>query len=269
MVDWSLELNARKGIEERVSQYTVAIDISIAAREPVHGTGFLVKSNKRNFIVTASHLIKPEYENENIGFLFKPDKELMDASKRQIKKIPLAKIPFLSKSYTKSLSIINRYYSEEEDDDIILLEIDPSSKESEKYEFYDLSLKGVMNPKYKKALYFIGFSIELTRQISRNGYGVFPYFLGSTLSRKRINCEDYNSKKHFLIEYEYDDNSVDPHGFSGGGVWTRLPSGKEKLWTPNIYLVGIQTGVLERSHLLKATKAERLEKVIKDNNLNN
>lgn len=261
-INWDLENNARVGIQERASFYTVAIDISLCEKKPSIATGTLIRIGGRSFIATCKHVVSENCKNEMLRFFFKPGKSLGTASKDEIKKLPLHKLKKLvsDKSCPTELSIINRFYSNK--DDLVLLEIDAMSEEAKKYEFYDLSDRGIINPDVDKPIYLIGFPSELARLVSKTGIGIFPYFIGTKLSDKNVELQDFDPVRHLLIEFSIDDDSVEPHGLSGCGVWTRLPSGDKNLWTPNIYLVGIQSGFFRNSQLLIATKADKILELI-------
>lgn len=264
-----LEEFAIKGIGEAIARYTVAIDLSLAVKRPLIGTGSLVKIKGRSFILTCKHLVEENYKNEDLRFFFKSDEELKDSEIREIKKSPLFEIIKLTnKTYPQELSIINRFYSTDQSDDLVLLELEPSSKELKEYSFFEISAESIKIPKINMPIYLFGLSRELVRKVAKNGFGVFPYFLMSKIINKdTTDYTGFDSNKHFLIDYGIDEFYVDPHGLSGSGVWTRLQSGENKLWTPNLRLVGVETGVYEinkPSQPLKATKIERLFKIIEN-----
>jgi hypothetical protein len=265
MDNWQLEKHAQIGIQERVSIYTVAIDVSLAAGRPKWGTGSLIEFNRRFFILTCKHVVLENYKDEGVRIIFNPDRGLQIAdNKNEIKQTPVYKLneKVTGKSFPEEITIINRFYSENADD-LVFLEFNPLSKQVKENEFYDLSKLGIIEPEVDKPMYLSGFSAELARRVARYGFGVFPYFLASQISTKEIDSDDFNPQKSFLIEFERTEDAVDPHGLSGCGVWTRLPSGKDNFWTPNIFLVGVQTGYYEGSQLLVATKANRILGLIK------
>ena len=264
MINWPLEKHAQIGIKEGVASYTVAIDTSLAAKHSAWGSGSLIKIGKRFFILTCKHVVKESYSNDKLSFFFKPDKEWQDASINEIKKSSLPELTRKTKgkSFPEEFTIINRFYSDDTDD-LVLLELSQSSPQVKKYAFYDLSTRKIVNPEINMSVYLCGFSVELTKLDKRHGFCLFPYFLGSHISDKKIDSSGFNPSRHFLIDFEKTEDSVDPHGLSGCGVWTRLPSGEGNLWTPNLYLVGVETCVYEKSQLLGATKVDRISKLIK------
>jgi len=268
MIDRDLRLQAEKGIAERVAFHTVVVDVSLSDKRFSWGTGSLIVVGSRFFILSAKHVIDDRYcKNNNIRILFRPEKALEHATKKEIKNISLHRLFYsVSKSYSQEVSIVNRFYSDDSDD-LVLLELDPSCGNIKAQEFYDISRRGIRAPDFDEPLFLMGFSEELRKPVTKYESGVFPYMLGSKLSAASKDYIDFEPQRHFLIDYKRVEGSVDPRGFSGCGVWTRLPSGKGKVWSPNIYLVGIQTGILEESQLLKATKASRVLELMRSNSV--
>lgn len=263
MDDWTLEQQARIGIEEAVYWHTVIIDVSLACDNLAIGTGSLVKINEKPFILTCEHVVKKHYKDEHLVFLYRTDKAMGQGDIREIQEAPLLElVKKTSRAFPKKIPVINRFYSDDAEDDLVLLELNPKTKEIKECRFFELLNTTVLAPKIDMVVYVMGSPTALARQVAKKGFGIFNYFLGSKII-KEIDCEGFDSKKHFLIDFAIDKDSVDPSGLSGAGVWTRLPSGKDRIWTPNLYLVGVQTGMLKISQFLKATKATRIFRLIK------
>ena len=145
----------------------------------------------------------------------------------------------------------------------MLLEVDPSYAEIDSYIFSEIKNMEIKTPEANTSVYFTGFSRDLTRTVTRHGdIGVFPYFEINQIIKRDIQSSDYDPRRYFLIEFRSTDDRVDPHGLSGCGVWSRIPTGPNKLWTTNVYLVGIQHGYFRSSQVLVATRVERMLKVV-------
>ena len=258
-----LEKQAITGVNEAIGWHTVAIDVSLGSKNnPDWGTGSLVTIKGRSFIVTSKHVVKPEIKNEDLKFLYRSEKAFQSVGKELIKKISIHILyENVYKTFPQQIPIINRLYSNEEDD-LVLLEVDPSSSEVSRYNFYEIRDLALSTPEAGSPVYFMGFSRELTRKATIYGdIGIFPFFGTSYIIDKEIDSSAYNPGRHFLIEFktfDNDDYKIDPFGLSGCGVWSRTPSGPNKLWTPNMYLVGVQHSYFRRSEVLKATKIERI-----------
>ena len=255
--------HARLGILEAVARYTILIDVSYASsKSPSWGTGTLFKIKDKLFIGTCKHVVEPDYRTEDIRVIYKSDAPMKWTKKDEIKKYPLnVVLKKVTITTAQKISIINRFYSDDLDD-LALLELDPSLENVKGFQFFTLTDASIKSADINMQVYLMGFSIELARQVTREGYGTFPYFEESEIVDVSDNLQDFDSQRHFLTDFETTEDSVDPHGLSGCAVWTRLPSGKNNLWTPNLRLVGVQHGYYNKNRVLVASQAERLLKLI-------
>lgn len=261
MVNSELENQAGNAILERLSVYTVAIDVS-TYDSPNWGTGTLIKCKNRFFILTCSHVVTKDFPDNEIGVLFHSGGTSKFSTKEKILKTTLPELlnTIPNKSYRQTVEIINRFYSDLHDD-LVLLELNPLSEQVKRNEFYDLSIRGIQYPQPDQAIYLAGFSEELARDLGKKRVGVLPYCDRTMLSTKQIESADFEPQREFLIVYTFNKDAVEPRGLSGCGVWVRLPSGKN-VWTPNLYLVGVQKAVYRDSQVLVVTKAEVLLQMI-------
>lgn len=226
---------------------------------PLHtGTGSLIKVNKQIFILTCEHVVKRGYKAEKIKFLYRDEHAIQWGSRERILHTPINILTTkLRLTFPVELPIVNRFYAND-DCDLVLLELDASYPLFEKYNFFNLNLNIDLVPKKDCQVYFMGFSTELFREVKKKAFGCFPYFANSIIVDKRIDVIDFDPDKHFLIDYDFEDERAEPKGLSGCGIWSRMPSGEGNIWTPNLRLVGIQTGVYRKYNVLKATKIEKI-----------
>lgn len=262
MDSWTLREHARTAIEEAVAWYTVAIDVSLASENgPNWGTGSLIQLEKRLFILTCRHVVEPQYEEKGLRFLYRNDNSLRFVEKDDIKKWPIHKI---DKAYPQTVPIINRFYSDEIDD-LVLLEIDSSSPEIKDWKFHQVAHPDLKTPMANTQVFLMGFSIELARTVTKHGdKGLFLYFDATKIIEKDVYSKQFDTQKHFLIDFTINEDSVDPHGLSGCGVWSCVQLEKDKLWTANLYLCGVESAYFEKSRVLMVTKVERLLQMIND-----
>jgi hypothetical protein len=257
-----LEEQAINAIAEAISEFTVAIDVSLAVNEPRYGSGTLLRIEDRLFILTCQHVVQENYENDDLRIFYKPEGSIKFLNKDLLKNTPLPILnKIMNKSFSKQIPIINRYYFKSNEDDLVLLELDPASKLIENFRFFGITKESVLSSNSDMPFYLLGFSSELMRFVNKREFGIFPCFLGLRLYDKKVENTNYNPDKHFLLEFSLKEDSINPKGFSGCGVWSRLPSGEKRIWTPNLRLVGIQTSFYPESkpiQPLKATKAERI-----------
>ena len=259
MVNWQLEQQALHAVHEEISKYTVVIDVS-DHKSPSWGTGTLVRFQDRHFILTCCHVVPKNYPDEDIGVLFHPPGTLKVSSKEKIKASSVIELKAqgLAQSFRKNVKIVNRIYPSSPELDLMLLELNNCSDEVRNNHFYDLVRDGIKSPQLDQQIFLSGFSEELVKTLPKRKFGVLPYFLDTVLSEKLVDGSDYDSETQFLIQFTIDKESVEPRGLSGCGVWVRLPSGKDNIWTPNIYLVGVQRSVYRKTQVLAVTKAQSI-----------
>ncbi len=259
-----IEKQRRIAIPQTVSWYTVLIDVSLASNKaPNWGTGSIVKFKERLFILTCKHVVKEEYDLEQIRYFFGygMEQKWMD-SKDDIKKISMAHTN-VPRTSAVTLPVVQRFYSDDTDD-LVLLELDPALEIFRKYDLYDMELGIGISPKIDDEACLMGFSRELIQKATSDRCGCYiPSFLASTVVEKEINDPDYDKKRHFLIEYEKNEKSVDIHGLSGCGIWIHIVPEKQEIWTTNLRLLGVQTGIYEKSEMIIATRIERVFELLK------
>lgn len=254
-----IEEQTKKAIEETTSWYTVAIDVSLASSaSPDWGTGSILKFQERLFILTCKHVVKEEYKSEQIKFLFRDESEQKGTYfKEDIKNASLMELTNIPETSAVTLDIVDRFYSNDTDD-LVLLELDPALKLFREYNIYHMQLDTEILPEVDTVVCLMGFSRELFRKISEGHYGFFHCFIASRIVEKNVTDDKYDENRHFLIEYEHKENSVVINGLSGCGIWTHIFPEKQEIWTPNLRLVGVQTGIYQRSEVIKATRIERV-----------
>ncbi len=262
MVIGELEKQATHAIRERLSHFTVVVDVS-TKDVPDWGTGSLIKFHNRYFILTCAHVVTPDYPDSELGVLFYPGGTSKYSSKEKIKAMSLPELlqAIPNRSYRQRLDVVKRIYSEPKDD-LVFLELNPESEQVSKNEFYDISERGIKVPDPGQGIYLTGFSQELARDLGKKRMGALPYFELTVLTSRDIELADFDAQREFLVDYPKDESSVEPKGLSGCGVWVRLPSGKDNVWTPNLYLVGVQKAVYRTNQVLSVTKAEQILKLL-------
>lgn len=261
-----LQFNVLWGIQEYLAWYTVVIDVSLASdghnkNFPNAGTGVLIKyvtkTKSRYFILTCKHLIEKKYASDKIRILLRSEETLQSATINDVK---FGSLNNVGKSYVQVVQLINRFYSDLVD--LVLLEVDPNSDIIKKYRFYEFPNSYLKSPQVDSEVYIMGFSRELYREIDpQGGFESFPFFDIRKVVAKNDDLLRLDDKWHFLIDYEDVEDSVDPKGLSGCGIWIREPSG-DAIWTPNSYLIGIQSSYYPKSQLLKVVRIEALNEFI-------
>lgn len=180
-------------------------------------------------------------------------------SKEELKNTSMARLSKAPRTSGVALPIVQRFYSDDEND-LALLELDPKIDLFKEYNLYDMALSVGISPEIDTEACLLGFSRELVKHPTSDSRGCyFPAFIASAVIEKCFSASDYDKERHFLIKYENNENSVDIHGLSGCGIWTHIVPKPDEIWTTNLRLVGVQTGIYIRNEAIKAT---RIEKVI-------
>jgi hypothetical protein len=257
---WALNDQAKKGVIEAISNHTIVLGLPTKNNFPDHGTGVLVEFSERRFVVTCKHVVKPSYRNKDLKFIPKEFGKLEFLNREKLQKTPLST---MRRSYVRGLPIIKRFYSDDEDD-LVLLELDATAREIEQCVFHKIPDSHHRTPPATTQVFTFGFSDELVKEISNSHkFYTLPSYSIRKIVEKDIESSDFNKNKHFLVDYTTTEETISPLGFSGCGVWTHAKCGEGKLWIPNLYLAGVQTGIFKESQVLKATRIERLLELFK------
>jgi hypothetical protein len=107
--------------------------------------------------------------------------------------------------------------------------------------------------------------------VGRDGSRAF-HFLGAACLNRDYSCELNQSgwrslpsivsaSKDFLIEYGSFLDKIEPHGFSGCGVWVMAETAGQRVWKPDPMLLGITHSYFRKSDILAATKISSIIEV--------
>lgn len=263
-----VEDNAFNAICQCMYRHTVVIDISIASSKcPDYGTGVLIENNSRKFVLTCEHVVKKEYDINDLRFIPKGNLPLKLLDKEEIKNKPIYQLG--KNAHVRPLPAINKFYSLKHTDDLVLIEMDMSSDDTAKCNFISILTENMPLPTTGRECFLLGYSQELLRRnTQQKSIAYSPYALGAIIIQRNVSISDFIPQDHFLIEFPSDERSVDPHGLSGAGVWAILNSPGDSIWSPNICLLGVQTSVLQtgvhkQNSCLIATKIERVLEILR------
>jgi len=248
---------AKKAIEEAVAWYTIGIDAS--SGKDLGGlnwaTGALIEFRTEKFIVTCKHAFDRNLPDEKFSFLKRADEPMQYVQdKESFSKHSLKGVP---KSYAQPLTILGRFYSDDSDD-VLIIRLDKADSRIDGLKFCKLR-EDKKSPQEGTQIFLTGFSSEFVRfDPHEKSFGILPFFEASKVVDAKSEMGGYERERHFLIDYPIDEHSVEPKGFSGAGIWARDVSEKGSIWSPNLYLVGIQQSYFRESKVLKATRLERI-----------
>ena len=233
-----------------------------------HGSGVAVKYANQYYILTAAHVLKDEPDNKKIRIIGKPDAPIKIVHKDHLPNAIFSRTSGpLAYSTAVSLPIDERIIGND-DEDIAALEIHDAEKYLPHTIFHDLSSQGETRNSAGEIVNIFGFPGEIAqfvehRMTREQGNIAFPQFQQREI-RQIIDapCE-LDPAVWFVTEYSFEDNTCNPKGLSGCGIWN-IPKVKDnKIWSPQqSQLLGIQSAFYPDSKLLKVIRIERIIKLL-------
>lgn len=157
-------------------------------------------------------------------------------------------------------------------EDLAAIVLDSGEKDLKRVEFYQLPNKPSCPPDGTPVL-FIGHPIDLATHVTsirpRPGYeerllGIFPMIAGGEIVRRPQGSGTllgFRWRQHITVPWS-PNHDVQPHGFSGTGMWFYRKSAK-RLWTANPQLAGICVETYPRRKLLKIVRASVVAKFLR------
>ncbi|HYY72762.1 MAG TPA: hypothetical protein VE778_04150 [Candidatus Bathyarchaeia archaeon] len=153
------------------------------------------------------------------------------------------------------LSIIQRYRCT--DDDLAALEVDPDLEASGRVRFHDLHAGSKVTRPIRSSLFAIGLPFDSGEQIAPRAAAFSMHILAGDEVRR--NCPNgFNPTKNMLMTFPPAKDKREPGGFSGSGAWYQKSTGKEKIWRPEMVLVGIITHYHRSRRVLEICRVERV-----------
>ncbi len=258
-----IENSAADALLEVISHHTVCI--TSVRKDHQHGTGVAICVLGKYFIITAGHVIKNE-DPTSLRFLGRSETPLVNVAKEEIgDTIEKCKFP----THPVALPIA-RHFISDSGADIGILEIDPNVPTEKTFQFHKIKDINQKVPK-EGAVVLFGFPGELAqwvkhRETGKVGNLVVPWAEFTQISKPSNNISSsFDERIHFLLDYPVSTGEfgVNPHGMSGGGVWSYKKIGKSgEIWAPSISLIGIEHTWDKLRKLLKATRIEWILEMI-------
>jgi hypothetical protein len=242
---YGLKDNVMDALEEAAYWHTVAI---IEKSGKTIGTATAVRWRSRTFLLTAQHVIR-KTSNQELRFFFRPPGTL---DRTKWKTAPAGPIKLASPF---RLNIIGRY--EDPRADLAALELIPRLEKEQNIRFYELADEAKTPGRRPQDVWAIGFPEDSVEKIDEAAYA----FASSPLWAKVVKTprpapDEFNPRKHILFDFQPAQDGRKPHGFSGTGVWFRDTTPKNKVWMPDLRLLGICTHYYTRRKLLSLVRVE-------------
>ena len=257
MHDDVMNEHLRLATVERIASYTVGI---AAEKNTLMGTGTLITDGTHKFILTAAHVIQG-VDMDGVKFWLRPNKGLIEKAARE------ATVEEVG-SLTVGTSIPVVEALTDPNQDISILRIANEWKIPEGAEVYHIgrSFEFASWPEQQLdgiSILMFGFPVANSKALHTVGNNTFR-FLGAASMRSgysaKTNIDGFKglsgvtSEKDFLFEYTGVGDNIEPHGFSGCGVWIPTDTQGRKVWTSAPILIGVTKKYFRKPNLIAATK---------------
>jgi hypothetical protein len=221
------------------------------------GTGTLVSSGPKRFILTADHVLNGS-DPSKLRFILRPEGSLQEA--------PLGRIAAPHPGYVLSGGPIKPgNIVRDTANDIAALSLDFEQRLQGAAAFHEVPL--VTDPRIEEGTSIIlhGFAVGTAVQVGPTSQAVSAVAghvrYDSTLNNLRFLPSCYDPEQQFLMKYELGKDGILPHGLSGAGTLCSQarPSG---IWRANPVLVGVITGYVKKYQVLMVANLQSVLKLL-------
>lgn len=234
-------------LEEAAYWHTVAI---IEKSGKTIGTATAIRWRDRTFLITAQHVTR-KTSNKELRFFFRPPGTLERTNWRTA---PVGPVKLASPF---RLNIIGRY--EDPRVDLTALELIPRLEREQNIRFYEPPGDAKTPRPRPQDVWAIGFPEDSVERIAEAAYAFASSPLWARVVKTPRPAPDgFNPRKHILFDFQPAQDGRRPRGFSGSGVWYRDTTPKDKVWMPNLKLLGICTHYYPERKLLLLVRIEAL-----------
>jgi hypothetical protein len=254
MSDSAISDQFRMATLERIARYTVGIAVE---RNTGVGTGTLVSVGGERFVLTAAHVIG-ESKPTDIRFWLRPPAPIKEKAAADTKNDEIG-------GFTLGVQLPISDIWIDRSADIAAMKLDPSFILPVGVDLYNvLGSREFMSWEDSKldglSLVLFGFPVENSREVFAQGNRSFRYLgCASHLSKYSVELNSsvwpkLSSKHSQSRDFAFNYDDLNPHGFSGGGVWVLGHDPKKMVWRPDPILVGVVHDYVRRLGILIATK---------------
>jgi hypothetical protein len=258
MHDDALNEQLRLATTERIASYSVGI---VAEKNTVVGTGTLITDGTHRFILTAAHVIK-DVDMAGVKFWLKPNAALIEKAAREATIKDVGRL-----TVGTSIPIVEALTDFTKDITILRIANEWSVPDGAQTHHIGRSFEFANWPEQQLdgiSIMMFGFPVANSKPLHTIGNNTFC-FLGaaSMLSgySSKTNAEKFKGlssdvlpEKDFLFEYTGVGDNIDPHGFSGCGVWVPTDTQGRRVWASDPVLIGVTNKYFRKANLISATK---------------
>ena len=247
---------AERALMERVAWYSVAV--AGTERDIEHGTGIPIVYEGTYFIITCLHIVD-DILPDQVRFIWRTEESIAVKDKNKLKEGMKEK----SFKYTemKKLPIKQIHKASSNKIDLAAIELDGIINEKG-LDFFDLQ-KGYFDiPQVGLDIIMMGYAGEIAEPFKiiserKEGHMLFLHTDWPEIIEAR-DLPEFCPEIHFLMKTHPSDQSVNPKGMSGCGIWTWSKVAPNQMWYPKVKLIGIQSAQYKQSKLFKATRVNSL-----------
>ncbi len=232
-----------------------------------HGSGVAVRYKGKEYILTASHVLKPLQDHRRLKFLGRPSVPFKNVTFNQLSSIREKGIGSIGFSEAASVHISKCIYGAP-DEDVAAIEVKNVHDSLPQTIFHNLEQHESIQPLAGTLASAFGFPGEIATHVTHEitGHrGVMALSLHVDVEVQDISVAPnrLNPAINFITDYTFKESSCNPKGMSGCGIWSRPKHSTGLVWSPyTTRLLGIQSSFYPKSKLLVAVKIERVMSVL-------
>jgi hypothetical protein len=234
-------------VEEAFISRSLAV-IAHDGRAP--GSGTSLRWHDRTMFLTADHVIRGS-AGEEISFLFRPDGPIETRSRQQ-RNVAVGEPRRLQPRRSIPIKRIHRW----ETDDLAAIEVDPAEAARYNVIFHTLAPQASSRLGPEQPIAFLGYPRALADTVSPGELALFPSIEYLIEAQPTTNLGNFDAELHLLFRYQPPDQ-LEPHGYSGAGVWANGPQ-TSSVWSPNPQFCGVIQAHYAKSGLIRALRVERV-----------
>lgn len=254
-----------------LDEYTASCTVALASTnsQVEHGSGVAVTLDGQCYILTAAHVVSGEPDDEKIRILARPDgplrllrgkQELADAAERGTHGAAF--------SSATPIKITGRLSNVGED--IAALKVQDPNATLPRTIFHDLSVQGEPRIDVGMEVTIFGFPGELAKHYEqqstrRRGWTVFPHITVEVVEDTSSAPGRLDPSRVLIASFDYPEESCNPRGMSGCGVWSIPTPTKGEIWSAGkTRLLGILRGHYPDAKMLRFARIERVLRLLTD-----
>ncbi len=265
-----LMIGENKAFIERIAWYSVGVvnlladvDHQNKRMADVLGTGTACTWKGHSLILTAEHVVA-EAEPDSLAFLLRVDDAInWEGMGKSEKVVPRVSLP------------VERIVRCKEHD-LAAIVLRANDLAGFRMQFCELPKQLATSRTLKRegSLFLLGYPTDRifpvaktkTANAEANYHAVRPTILTGTIAKppSKALSSRYAPERDVLINYEPNDPTMKPYGFSGAAAWKDRAERTDHVWTADPMIFGVQTSAFMASRLLQVVGAPAIKEFLEE-----